>query len=252
MPELLWKAYIDFEVDEGERERARALYERLIEASGHVKVWIAYATFEAESIPIPRADRDDEDEDAETPMVDGDIERARVVFGRAYKDLKSKGVKSEVSFPDMGSKRELIGFKRVALLEVWKTFEEQHGTDEDASKVQAMMPIVSKRRHVDEETGQVVEGTFAVLPAAFSDVLGQTGRWSSRTTSVSQTRPASSSSRWRTRGSPSKLPTVAGPGCSPVLRKQRRVRRRIRMSQWPLVTMRLVAQTKSDRAFHSG
>jgi crooked neck len=103
MPELLWKAYIDFEVDEGERERARALYERLIEASGHVKVWIAYATFEAESIPIPRADREDEDEDAETPMVDGDVERARVVFGRAYKDLKSKGLKSEVVLPGSGS-----------------------------------------------------------------------------------------------------------------------------------------------------
>jgi crooked neck len=50
--------------------------------------------------------------------------------------------------------------KRVALLEIWKTFEEQHGSEEDLSKVQGMMPIVSKRRHVDEETGQVVEGRF--------------------------------------------------------------------------------------------
>ena len=41
MPELLWKAYIDFETEEGEREKARALYERLIELSGHVKVWIS-------------------------------------------------------------------------------------------------------------------------------------------------------------------------------------------------------------------
>lgn len=30
MPEVLWKAYIDFEVEEGERENARSLYERLI------------------------------------------------------------------------------------------------------------------------------------------------------------------------------------------------------------------------------
>jgi crooked neck len=97
MPELLWKAYIDFEVDEGERERARALYERLIDASGHVKVWIAYASFEAEPIPIPRADRDDEDEEAETPTAEGDVQLARVVFGRGYKDLKTKGLKSEVS-----------------------------------------------------------------------------------------------------------------------------------------------------------
>ena len=29
-------------------------------------------------------------------MVEGDVEKARVVFDRAYKDLKSKGLKAEV------------------------------------------------------------------------------------------------------------------------------------------------------------
>lgn len=98
MPELLWKAYIDFETEEGERERARALYERLVQASGHVKVWISYATFEAEPIPVARAQREeqeDEDED-EVPMVEGDPVRARQIFDRAYKDLKGKGLKHEV------------------------------------------------------------------------------------------------------------------------------------------------------------
>ena len=97
MPELLWKAYIDFETEEGEREKARALFERLIDLSGHVKVWISYATFEAEPIPIPRAMREelDEDED-EVPMVEGDPVRARRVFERGYKDLKGKGLKLEV------------------------------------------------------------------------------------------------------------------------------------------------------------
>lgn len=47
--------------------------------------------------------------------------------------------------------------QRVALLETWKSFEETHGTPDDVAKVQAMMPIVSKRRHVDQETGQAVE-----------------------------------------------------------------------------------------------
>jgi len=48
MPELLWKAYIDFEVDEqGDREKACSIYERLIGLSGHHKVWISYAEFEA-------------------------------------------------------------------------------------------------------------------------------------------------------------------------------------------------------------
>jgi crooked neck len=97
MPELLWKAYVDFETEEGERDKARALYERLLNLSGHVKVWISYALFEATPLPIPRAQREELDEDSdEIPMVEGDVEVARQVFDRAYKDLKSKGLKAEV------------------------------------------------------------------------------------------------------------------------------------------------------------
>ena len=86
MPELLWKAYIDFETEEGEREKARALYERLIGLSGHVKVWISYALFEAEAMPLPRSQReeDEEDEADEVPMVEGDVILARQVFQRGY------------------------------------------------------------------------------------------------------------------------------------------------------------------------
>ncbi|KAF8652333.1 hypothetical protein AX16_004439 [Volvariella volvacea WC 439] len=145
MPEILWKAYIDFETEEGEREAARSLYERLIALSGHVKVWISYAMFEGEPIPVPRAEREedeeDEDEEQEVKMQPGDPDLARRVFERGYKDLKGKGLKSE----------------RVALLEVWKSFEETHGSPDDVAKVQGMMPIVSKRRIVDQETGQAVE-----------------------------------------------------------------------------------------------
>ncbi|KAG6821427.1 NineTeen Complex (NTC) component [Arthromyces matolae] len=144
MPELLWKAYIDFEIEEGERETARSLYDRLVALSGHVKVWISYALFEGEPIPLPRAERedeDDEDEDAEVKTVPGDPILARAVFERGYKDLKSKGLKSE----------------RVALLSVWKTFEQSNGTEADVKKVEGMMPISTKRRHVDPETGETVE-----------------------------------------------------------------------------------------------
>jgi crooked neck len=38
MPELLWKAYIDFEVGQEMFENARQLYERLLERTSHVKV----------------------------------------------------------------------------------------------------------------------------------------------------------------------------------------------------------------------
>ena len=43
MPELLWKAYIDFEYEEEEWERTRDLYERLLRKTSHVKVWVSYA-----------------------------------------------------------------------------------------------------------------------------------------------------------------------------------------------------------------
>lgn len=38
MPEVLWKSFIDFETEEQEWSRARSLYERLLERTGHIKV----------------------------------------------------------------------------------------------------------------------------------------------------------------------------------------------------------------------
>jgi crooked neck len=45
MPELLWKAYIDFEVSQEDASRVRDLYERLLDKTNHVKVWISYGKF---------------------------------------------------------------------------------------------------------------------------------------------------------------------------------------------------------------
>lgn len=104
-PENLWKAYIDFEYEQGERGNARSLYERLIKLSGHVKVWISYAEFELNPIPMSQKMKEDqgiedeEEEEEETRMVEGDAELARQVYERGYKDLKSKGLKEEVGLP---------------------------------------------------------------------------------------------------------------------------------------------------------
>ncbi|XP_015433408.1 PREDICTED: protein crooked neck [Dufourea novaeangliae] len=57
MPELLWKSYIDFEIAQDETENARQLFERLIERTLHVKVWIAYAKFELYQVVIKKAER---------------------------------------------------------------------------------------------------------------------------------------------------------------------------------------------------
>lgn len=44
------QAYIDFEISEGEFNRTRALYERLLDRTKHLKVWISYAKFEASAM----------------------------------------------------------------------------------------------------------------------------------------------------------------------------------------------------------
>lgn len=54
-------------------------------------------------------------------------------------------------------------WQRVALLQVWKSFEEQHGSADDIAEVEGMMPVQGKRRYVDEETGQLVEGLCLAL-----------------------------------------------------------------------------------------
>ncbi|KAG6405824.1 hypothetical protein SASPL_133418 [Salvia splendens] len=44
------RAYIDFEISESEYGRTRGLYERLLNRTKHLKVWISYAKFEASAM----------------------------------------------------------------------------------------------------------------------------------------------------------------------------------------------------------
>ncbi|KAI5294131.1 NineTeen Complex (NTC) component [Ascosphaera acerosa] len=134
MPELLWKAYIDFEEDEGEYKRARALYERLLQKTDHVKVWINYARFE---INVPEGDEEEEEEEAEErPVSDEAKARARKVFERANTLFKEKEMKEE----------------RAALLNAWNSFEQTHGSPADREKIEKQLPrLVKKRRRLDDD-----------------------------------------------------------------------------------------------------
>jgi len=88
------QAYIDFEIEEAERERARHLYERLLERTSHVKVYISYALMEVSTLG------GGEDEDGnEIEGEAGNEEMARGVFERGYKDLRARGEKEDVSQP---------------------------------------------------------------------------------------------------------------------------------------------------------
>ncbi|SMQ46673.1 unnamed protein product [Zymoseptoria tritici ST99CH_1A5] len=134
MPELVWKAYIDFEEEEGEFERTRELYERLLAKTDHVKVWVSYAHFE---INVPDAAEEEMDEDEEAPISDAAKARARAIFDRAHKLYRDRNLVDE----------------RVALLQAWDGFETTHGSDEDKEKVKKMLPRrVKKRRKLDDDS----------------------------------------------------------------------------------------------------
>lgn len=118
MPEVLWKAYIDFEIGLEEYDRTRQLYDRLLQRTQHVKVWISYAEFET------------------TTEEEASIDKARVIFKRGDKTLKGEDSKEE----------------RMLLLEAWKKFEYKHGDTASQMAVDKMMPRkVKKRRKVQTE-----------------------------------------------------------------------------------------------------
>ena len=123
MPEMLWKGFIDFEIEEGEAVNARALYKRLLERTGHVKVWISFAQFEG------------------TDIGKG-LEEARSIHRQAYNQLKEEGLKEE----------------RVLLLDAWRVLEKAKGDTASLSKIDAMMPrrVKRKRMCTDDDTGAEV------------------------------------------------------------------------------------------------
>ncbi|KAJ1678436.1 Crooked neck-like protein 1, partial [Spiromyces aspiralis] len=127
MPELVWKSYIDFEFDEEEYQNARALYERLLTYTSHVKVWVSYAQFET-SIPVGSGD---------SAAREDNIRHARNIFDRADKHFKERNLKDE----------------RRLLLEAWQEFETEYGTEESRKEVDEKMPKrVKKRRQLDDGT----------------------------------------------------------------------------------------------------
>jgi crooked neck len=163
MPENLWKAYIDFEIAIGNRVEARALYERLLEKTEHVKVWMSFAKFENKIVLPPPEDDEEWDEDEETeaerrkreeayvkktPTESKEVreQNARKVFERALEALKTNQ-------PD--AKEE-----RVMLLEAWKVFEENASGASNEKKelidaVDKKMPKrVKRKRPMYTEDGE--------------------------------------------------------------------------------------------------
>ncbi|RLN02941.1 hypothetical protein BBJ28_00000919 [Nothophytophthora sp. Chile5] len=128
MPEMIWKHYIDFELENDERDLTRTLYERLLERTKHVKVWISFAQFEA-SAP------------GEDDALRADLEPARDVFERALRYLKEH---------DGDERKE----DRVLCMETWLAMEEKHGDAKMIKKLSDMLPRkVTKQRMAYAQDG---------------------------------------------------------------------------------------------------
>lgn len=120
MPEVLWKSYIDFEIEQEEYDNTRGLYKRLLQRTQHVKVWISYAQFE---LSIDTEER---------------LQRCRQVYEEANKSMQSCEEKEE----------------RLMLLESWRDFEEEFGTFANMERVRKLLPEkVKKRRKITAEDG---------------------------------------------------------------------------------------------------
>ena len=146
IPEAVWKAYIDFEVEEGEYDRARALYEKLLDKTDHVKVWISFAEFE---VNIPEEDEEDEDGAAERPISDTAKARGRAVFERGYRRMREHDLKEEVR--RSLSVLSVTNNQCVILLESWKHYESTYGDEKTLARVEDFMPkVVKKRRKLED------------------------------------------------------------------------------------------------------
>lgn len=92
MPEILWKSYIDFEIEQQEYAKTRELYERLLSKTNHVKVWLSMAQYEM----------------GNPENGDSAVEKSRSIYRRAYDALKMTNSSNEA---------------RMMVLETWKEFE---------------------------------------------------------------------------------------------------------------------------------
>lgn len=119
MPEIIWKAFIDFEIENEEYDKVRVLYEKLLAKTQHVKVWLSYAQFEANN----------------PGNSDNSMEKARGIYKKAYAELKQSASNEA----------------RVMVLEAWKDFETE---DEKVQYVESLMPKqIRKRRKIQSEDG---------------------------------------------------------------------------------------------------
>lgn len=151
--QVLWKSYIDFEIEQEQFDNTRNLYKRLLERTQHVKV----SGFSTRAHPGPREPTSDLSRAPQVWIsfakfelsVDGPdrLQRCRQTFEEANKSMRSCEEKEE----------------RLMLLEAWRDFEKEFGSDGTRERVRKLLPEkVKKRRKLTAEDGvrlKFIEGS---------------------------------------------------------------------------------------------
>ncbi|KAF6134470.1 hypothetical protein GIB67_034884 [Kingdonia uniflora] len=139
MPETLWKAYIEFEISEEEYERTRQLYDRLLDRTKHLKVWLSYSKFER-SLGLEEKGSEEEDQNSLLERKQQALQRCRRVFENAVNYFRT-------SSPELKEERAM-------LLEEWLASENMFGSSGDPSVVENKLPKKLKRkRQIVSEDG---------------------------------------------------------------------------------------------------
>ncbi|EGC40143.1 hypothetical protein DICPUDRAFT_93425 [Dictyostelium purpureum] len=144
-PEVIWKDYIDFEIEQQQYKNAEKLYRRLLEKTNHVKVWLGFVKFIHSSNG-------------------GVASLTRPFYQEAHKSLQN-------------SDKE----ERLILLENWKEFEQNFGDQESLDQVLKKIPqrIIKKRTNQDGITEEYFEYIFPEeqTQSTTSKLLEAAQRW---------------------------------------------------------------------------
>jgi crooked neck len=122
LPELVWKSYIDLEIERERYSEATALYRRLLERTQHVRVWLSFAKFIIDHTK--------------------NVDQSRAIYSEAFNSMKGDAERS---------------LDRVAIFDAWRDFEQVHG---DTSALEAVLKLtptrVKKLKPVLTEDGEEV------------------------------------------------------------------------------------------------
>ncbi|KAI3458535.1 hypothetical protein Pfo_015198 [Paulownia fortunei] len=132
------KKYNEIDQLEFEYERARTLYERLLNSTKDLKVWISYAKFEASAMDEGLHESDLPESDYEQKRKC--LQRARAMFERARSYFRT-------SAPELKEERAM-------LLEEWLNMESSFGELGNVDLVLVKLPKKPKKRwQIETEEG---------------------------------------------------------------------------------------------------